>query len=117
MTSTTATHDAAPDSSALRRRLKEAFEGEQGPFAMAVLRSVVHSLPAYVAFASAEGELLYMHHFAEGYGPADVAEASIYDFAAGVAHNFNNMLMAIVGNLSVLEATVGPSLRTHVTSA
>jgi len=64
----------------LRKRLREAFEGDQGSFAQAVLRSVVDSVPAYVAFASPNGRLLYMHHFAEGYGEADVANASVYDF-------------------------------------
>jgi len=72
--------DTGPTHGALRKRLREAFEGDPGPFAQAVLRSVVDSVPAYVAFASADGDLLYMHHFAEGYGEADVENASVYDF-------------------------------------
>ncbi len=72
--------DGGPSHEVLRKRLREAFEGDQGSFAQAVLRSVVDSVPAYVAFSSADGRILYMHHFAEGYGEADVVDASIYDF-------------------------------------
>lgn len=74
------TSDGGASHDVLRKRLKEAFEGDQGSFAQAVLRSVVDSVPAYVAFAAADGQLLYMHHFAEGYGESDVMDASVYDF-------------------------------------
>jgi PAS domain S-box-containing protein len=76
----TKTDETGPRHDALRKRLREAFEGDQGSFAQAVLRSVVDCVPAYVAFASPDGQLLYMHHFAEGYEEADVADASVYDF-------------------------------------
>ncbi len=76
----TSRNDTGLDNQALRNRLRSAFEGEPGPFAQAVLRSVVDGVPAYVAFASTDGLLLYMHHFAEGYGEEDVEDASVYDF-------------------------------------